>query len=58
MEEQLVHRHFEDTFRPRRKRQLRFAAKCKFKLLQNTGPILQQNEVANCSKTETHFAAK
>jgi len=38
--------------------QIQIAAKHEFILQQNTGSILQQNEVANCSKTETHFAAK
>jgi len=38
--------------------QIQIAAKYEFILLQNTTVVLQQNEVASCSKTETHFAAK
>jgi len=37
---------------------IQIAAKHEFILRQNTGSILPQNEVASCSKTETHFAAK
>jgi len=38
--------------------QIQIAAKHEFILLQNTTAGLQQNEVASCSKTKTHFAAK
>jgi len=38
--------------------QIQIAAKHEFVLQQNTTTGLRQNEVANCSKTETHFAAK
>jgi len=38
--------------------QIQIAAKHESVLQQNTGRILQQNKVANCSKTKTHFAAK
>ncbi len=58
MPEQLVQRHFEDTSRTRRKRQLRFAAKCKFKLQQNTNSFCGKTPGVFCSKTKLQVAAK
>jgi len=58
MQEQLVQRDFEDTFRTRRKRQLRFAAKCKFKLQQNTNSFCGKTPVVFCRKTKLQVAAK
>jgi len=58
LSEQLVSRHFEDTFRTRRKSQLHFAAKYNFKLLQNANSFCCKTPGVFCSKTKLQIAAK
>ncbi len=57
-QEQPIHRHFEDTIKTRRKSQLRFAAKCKFKLQQNTNSFCRKTPGVFCGKTKLQVAAK